>query len=204
MSLPRRLELLAWARARQSVILEDDYDSEFRYSGPPLPSLQGLANDVPVVYCGTFSKVMFPSLRVGYVIVPQTLTAIFRRAKWLTDRHSPTLEQRVLTDFLRDGHLERHIRRMRRLYGHRREVLIGALDKSFGEQVQLAGDAAGMNLMARFKDPHIAARAKRNKVELVSTAPFYLGKAPPNEFLLGFSRLADRAIREGVRRLAAD
>ena len=128
MSLARRLELLAWARNHRAVIIEDDYDSEYRYNGPPLPSLQGLAGDVPVVYCGTFSKVMFPGLRIGYAVLPEALVAPFRRAKWLADRCTPMLEQAALTDFIAEGHLERHIRRMRRLYGERRRVLVESFE----------------------------------------------------------------------------
>ena len=203
MSLPRRLELLAWARAHDAAIIEDDYDSEYRYSGPPLPSLQGLAPDVPVIYCGTFSKVMFPALRIGYAIVPPQLVAPFSRMKWIADRHAPTLEQAALAEFLSEGHLDRHIRRMRRLYGHRRDVLKEALSRHFADGAQILGDAAGMSMMVRFADTSIAVRAARNKVQIASTAPYYFGKPPTGEFLLGFSTLGDRSIREGIRRLAA-
>jgi len=202
MSLPRRLELLAWARAQRATIIEDDYDSEYRYSGAPLPALQGLANDVSVIYCGTFSKVMFPGLRIGYVVLPPQLVAPFTRAKWIADRHTPHLDQVALAEFIGAGHLDRHIRRMRRVYGHRRTVLIDALAKHFGDRAQVCGDAAGMSTMVRFADPDIFARALRNKVQIVRATPYYLGKAPSNEFLLGFSMLGDRAIREGVKRMA--
>jgi GntR family transcriptional regulator/MocR family aminotransferase len=202
MSLARRLELIAWARRHHAVIIEDDYDSEYRYSGPPLPSLQGLAHDVPVIYCGTFSKVMFPGLRIGYAIVPEILVAAFRRAKWLADRSTPMLEQAALTDFIAQGHLERHVRSMRRLYGQRRKTLVDALEKHFGDQIELLGDAAGMHLALRFRGSGMAERAARNKVQIVSTRDYYLGKARRDEFLLGFSTLSEPAIREGVRRLA--
>jgi len=202
MSLARRLELIAWARRQHAVIVEDDYDSEYRYSGPPLPSLQGLAHDVPVIYCGTFSKVMFPGLRIGYAIVPEVLVAPFRRAKWLADRSTPMLEQAALTDFIAQGHLERHVRSMRRLYGQRRKTLVEALEKHFGDQMELLGDAAGMHLALRFRRSGMAERAIRNKVQIVSTRDYYLGKARRDEFLLGFSALSEPAVREGVRRLA--
>jgi GntR family transcriptional regulator / MocR family aminotransferase len=202
MSLARRLELLAWARQHRTVIIEDDYDSEYRYSGPPLPALQGLAQDVPVVYCGTFSKVMFPALRIGYAILPDVLVAPFRRAKWLYDRSTPAIEQAALTDFIADGHLERHIRRMRRLYGNRREVLVESLQRQLGASVNILGEAAGMHVALRTSDSGFADRAKRNKVQIVSTRDYYLGKPRNDEFLLGFSALTERSIREGVRRLA--
>jgi GntR family transcriptional regulator/MocR family aminotransferase len=202
MSLATRLELIAWARRSGAVIVEDDYSSEYRYSGPPLPSLQGLAGDVPVIYIGTFSKVMFPGLRIGYLVVPQDLAKTFTRAKWLQDRSTPVLEQKALHDFMREGHLERHVRRMRRLYGARREALAGALDRHFGDRVRILGDAAGMHLMAAFEDPKLAERAEQNRVQLLNAAAYYLTKPPGNEFIFGFSAVGERIIREGIRRLA--
>lgn len=202
MSLAGRLELIKWAKGYGAVIVEDDYCSEYRYSGPPLPSLQGLASGVAVVYVGTFSKVMFPGLRIGYVISPPALVPFFTRAKWLADTHSPMLEQVALADFLAEGHMERHIRRMRRLYGLRREVLLDSLHKHFGDGAQVMGDAAGMHAMVRFEDKGIMQRAIRNKVELVSTDDYYLTGAPGDEFIFGFSAIPERAIQEGIRRLA--
>jgi GntR family transcriptional regulator / MocR family aminotransferase len=204
MSLARRLELIAWARRHSAVIIEDDYDSEYRYNGPPLPSLQGLAQDVPVVYCGTFSKVMFPALRIGFAVLPESLVAPFRRAKWLSDRSTPLLDQAALTDFIAEGHLERHIRRMRRLYGQRRAVLVESLQRYFGDSVRILGESTGMYLTVRVTDPSFAARAARNKVQLVSTRDYYLHKARDDEFIFGFSCLSERSIREGIRRLARE
>ncbi|HVF17688.1 MAG TPA: aminotransferase class I/II-fold pyridoxal phosphate-dependent enzyme, partial [Steroidobacteraceae bacterium] len=146
-------------------------------------------------------KVMFPGLRIGYAVLPEALVAPFRRAKWLADRNTPALEQAALTDFIAEGHLERHIRRMRRLYGQRRQVLVDALHERFGDQIELLGDAAGMHVAVRFADADIAERAIRNKVQMLSTREYYLGKARRDEFILGFSALNERTIREGVRRL---
>lgn len=202
LSLKRRLALLEWARAQRAVIVEDDYDSEYRYSGPPLPALQGLAHDVAVIYCGTFSKVMFPGMRVGYAIVPPALVPAFRRVKWLADRHTPTLEQAALADFLGEGHLDRHIRRMRKLYGRRREALTDALARHFGGGAKVIGDPAGMHVLARFADDDICERAARNKVQIIGAGAYYLTKAPRNEYVIGFSTLGERAIREGVKRIA--
>jgi GntR family transcriptional regulator/MocR family aminotransferase len=203
MSLQRRFELIAWAREHQSVIIEDDYDSEYRYSGAPLPALQGLAPDASVIYCGSFSKVMFPGLRMGYLIVPPALVPAFRRAKWLADRNTPVLEQAALADFLREGHLERHIRRMRRLYAIRRETLVEALDRHFGNRAVVFGDAAGMHALVHIDDDSIAERAERHKVQLRSAEEYYLGGAPRNEFVFGFATLSERSIREGIKRLAS-
>lgn len=202
MSLARRLDLIEWARSRGAVIIEDDYDSEYRYSGPPLPALQGLTDTVPVIYLGTFSNVMFPGLRIGYVIVPRGLVRPFERAKWLADRYTPMLEQAALADFLREGHLERHIRRMRRLYKRRRETLLGALGRYFGDDAMVMGDAAGMFTLVRFSDVRIRARAERNGVHVLAADGYYLSGKSRNEFVLGYSATGERVIAAGVKRLA--
>ena len=202
MSLNRRLELIAWARKRASVIIEDDYDSEYRYSGAPLPALQGLAEEVPVIYCGTFSKVMFPGLRVGYLIVPEPLIKAFTRAKRLADNFTPLLPQIALRSFIAEGHLERHIRRMRRLYGSRREALLEALQKHFGDDAAVAGEDAGMHAFVRLADKGLLDRAKRNKVQLRTAQPCYLEGEHRHRYLFGFSSLTEREIREGIQRLA--
>jgi GntR family transcriptional regulator / MocR family aminotransferase len=202
MSLTRRLELIEWSRLHNAVIVEDDYDSEYRFSGPPLPSLQGLATGVAVIYIGTFSKVMFPSLRIGYVIAPEGLVARLRRAKWLADRHTAVPDQAALADFIAEGHLERHIRRMRRIYGVRRDALVESLNRYFGGRVQIRGDAAGMHLLVTFRDDGIAERAAAAKVQIVSSRGCYLGESPRGEFILGFSAIGEQSIREGIRRLA--
>src|SRR5204863_2365923 len=139
---------------------------------------QGLAPGAPVVYIGTFSKVMFPGLRIGYLICPPKLVKAFTRAKWLADRQTPMLEQAVAADFLREGHLERHIRRMRRIYGRRREALVEALARHFGDRAHVLGDSAGMHVVVRFDDDGIAARAEQNRVQLASSAAYYTGKPP--------------------------
>jgi GntR family transcriptional regulator / MocR family aminotransferase len=203
MSLARRLALIEWARGCGAVIIEDDYCSEYRYDGPPLPSLQGLAKGVAVVYLGTFSKVMFPALRVGYVISPPSLVSFFKRAKWLADTQTPMLEQAALADFIAEGHLERHIRRMRRLYGRRRATLLNSLERHFADRAEVLGDAAGMHAMVRFEDPAISRRALRNRVDLISADSYYITHPPGNEFIFGFSSLSERAIQEGIRRLAS-
>lgn len=202
MSLPRRLALLDWAERRGAVIVEDDYDSEYRYQGPPLPAMQGLMADAPVIYCGSFSKVMFPALRIGYAVLPSALVGPFQRLKWLTDRQNPGLEQAALADFIADGHLERHIRRMRRLYGQRRSVLVAALAEHFGDAARVLGDAGGMHVMVRFADPEVGERARRHKVQLIDAAAYHLEGAPRGAYVLGYAALGERAIREGVRRLA--
>jgi GntR family transcriptional regulator/MocR family aminotransferase len=202
LSLGRRLELLDWARRRNAVIVEDDYDNEYRYRGAPLPALQGLTRAVRVVYVGTFSNVMFPGLRIGYAILPQDLVETFARAKWASDRHTTLLEQAALAAFIRDGHLDRHVRRMRRVYGRRRDALVQALDQHFGRDVSIRGDAAGMYLLARFGSRDVIARTHERRVALASTARYYALDPPEDEYILRFSALSERALREGVKRLA--
>jgi GntR family transcriptional regulator/MocR family aminotransferase len=198
----RRKELVAWARKHRAVIVEDDYDSEYRYSGTPMPALYGAANDVAVVYCGSFSKVMFPGLRIGYLVVPPSLVGTFARAKWLADRHTPVHQQATLHRFMSEGHLDRHIRRMRRTYAQRRAVLLDSLERHFGDRAQVLGEAAGTHAYVRLDDPDVAARAERNKVQLREADRYYIGTPPLNEYLLEFSMLSERSIREGIRRLA--
>jgi GntR family transcriptional regulator / MocR family aminotransferase len=205
MSLSRRLELLAWATQSGAMIIEDDYDSEFRYTGRPIPALQGLDRG-KVIYIGTFSKVLFPALRIGYLVVPKELVSVLTYAKRLTDRHSPMLEQQVLTDFINEGYLERHIRRMRKLYDQRRQVLIQALKKYFGNQVTILGENAGLHLMVQFhtdfSDQEVVAKAAERGVKLVTAQRYYLKNAGKSEFVIGYSNLSEEKISEGVFRLA--
>jgi len=203
MSLPRRLALAEWARTRSAVVLEDDYDSEYRYDGPPLPAMQSLSGGARVIYIGTFSNVMFRGLRVGYVVVPKGLVQPFTTAKWITDRHTTLLEQAALADFLEEGHLDRHIRRMRRLYKSRRDTMIDELQRRFGSDVGIRGDAAGMHITVTFRSPHLVqARAQASGVHLASTDIYYESKSVKNEFLIGFSAIGERTIREAIKRIA--
>jgi GntR family transcriptional regulator/MocR family aminotransferase len=204
--LARRLELIRWAESQGAVIVEDDYDSEFRYGSRPIPALQGLADGGNVIYVGTFSKVLFPALRIGYIVVPDGLAHVFARARWLADRQTPTLEQLALTDFIVEGHLERHLRRMRTLYDRRRQSLVRALETHFDGRTEILGENAGMHLMVRLRtklnDEEVVRRAAEVGTGVVSARIYYLGDAPANEFVLGYAGLSERRIQEGVRRLA--
>jgi GntR family transcriptional regulator/MocR family aminotransferase len=206
LSLSRRLDLLAWAELAGALIVEDDYDSEYRYGGRPIPALQGLDHRGLVLYIGTFSKVLFPSLRIGYLVVPPKLIEVFARAKWLSDRQSPLLEQYVLTDFINEGYLERHIRRMRSLYNQRRQKLVQALIDYFGERVTILGENAGMHLMVRLSTPlsdkAVISRAAAMGVGLVSARRYYLENECSGEFILGYADLREPEIEIGVQRLA--
>jgi GntR family transcriptional regulator / MocR family aminotransferase len=207
LSLQRRLELLAWAESRGVLIVEDDYDSEFRYGGRPIPALQGLDPNETVLYVGTFSKVLFPALRIGYLVAPRGLADVFERAKWLADRHTPTLEQCALADFIREGHLERHLRRMRLLYDKRRQTLVRALRVHFGARVTILGEDSGMHLMIELRtalgNAEVVRRAAQAGVGLNDAGIYYLGAGGEGAFVLGYGAVSERKIQEGVRRLAA-
>lgn len=207
LSLPRRLALLAWAEQSGSLIFEDDYDSEYRYGGRPIPALQGLGDGQSVLYVGTFSKVLFPSLRVGYMVLPPALVEVFSRAKWLADRQGPTLEQAVLADFITEGHLERHIRRMRGIYDRRRQVLVAALSEHWGDRVTVLGENAGLHVMVRFAteipDAELIEKAAEVGVGLIAASPQYLGASPGHEFIFSYTELAEDAIALALERLAA-
>lgn len=210
LSLPRRLALLTWAQQTGSLIVEDDYDSEYRYSGRPIPALQGLGDGQSVLYVGTFSKVLFPSLRIGYVVLPPALAPVFSRAKWLIDRQVPELEQAVLADFITEGHLERHIRRMRSLYDGRRQTLVAALTQQFGDRITILGENAGLHLMVRFhtdlSDETLIDRAAQMGVGLISAQPQYMTgssvTASSHEFIFSYTELDAAAIQIGIQRIA--
>lgn len=205
LSLPRRLQLLNWATQSGTIVIEDDYDSEFRYNSRPIPALQGLDRGNKVIYMGTFSKVMFPALRLGYLVVPKSLASVFAIAKWLSDRQCPILEQCALTDFINQGSLEQHLRRMRSLYDQRRQTLIQALEENFGDQITIIGENAGIHLMMRISthlsDAEIVHKAAQQGVGLFSASMYYWNKANSGEFVLGYSSLSPQQICEGVQRL---
>ncbi|HEY4879902.1 MAG TPA: PLP-dependent aminotransferase family protein, partial [Candidatus Acidoferrales bacterium] len=145
--LARRLALLEWARHKNAAIVEDDYDGEFHYEGQPLESLQGLDGEGRVIYIGTFSRTVFSALRIGYLIAPKSLVPAFTSAKWLCDRHTATLEQETLAEFIATGMYERHLRRIRRRNAANREALLGAVEEYLGGRVQVSGEGAGTHVV---------------------------------------------------------
>lgn len=207
LSLPRRMELLSWASRTGTIIVEDDYDSEYRYTGRPIPALAGIDNQGSVIYVGTFSKVLVPALRLGYLVVPKDLIEVFTRAKWLVDRHSSLLQQQVLADFIREGFLERHIRKMRAVYQEKRKLVLELLNGLFEDTVTIYGDNAGINVLVRFNtsmsDIEIVERARQLGVGIAPTQHFYIGDAPTGEYLLNYGGLSDSEVIEGLTRLHA-
>ncbi len=211
MPLARRMALLAWARAGGALVIEDDYDGDLRYDGHSLAALQGLDaagadTDGRVAYLGTFSKVLFPALRLGYLVLPPPLVTPFVRAKDLVDRGAPTLTQAAVADFIAEGHFERHLRRLRRLYGQRRAALGAALTARLGERVHFSPLAAGLHVMlfpeANVDEARLVREAAARGVRVHPGAPYHLERPAPPSILLGFSGLSETEIVEGVRRLA--
>ena len=208
MSASRRLELLARANRTGAVVIEDDYDSEFRYEGRPLAALQGLDEGGRVIYTGTLSKVLLPALRLGYMVAPPSLQPAITGAKWLTDRHVALLYQAVLALFIDEGHFERHLRRMRKVYETRRTTMLASFDEHFGDRVTITGTDSGMHVLVNIvgvtdADSFIDA-ARKLGVGIYSAAPYYVGEPPPGaSFLMGYSSVNDDGIRRGISILAA-
>ena len=207
MSLARRLQLLAWAERKGSVIVEDDYDSEFRFGGRPLEPLQCLDREGRVLYVGSFSKVLLPALRLGYLVAPASLRPALRAARMLTDSHSPLATQAALARFMDEGLFARHVRSARREYQVRRERLERALARDLADRVEPVPGAAGLHLGVRFRDPAIDAEevARRAAIAGVGVTPFsrYAVATAPSGLALGYGAIAAPRIDEGIRRLAA-
>lgn len=203
--LARRLALLDWARRADALVVEDDYDGEFRYEEQPLQSLQGLDTDGRVIYIGTFSRTIFPALRIGYLIVPKSLTAVFTSAKWLCDRHTATLEQETLAEFISSGMYERHLRRVRRSNAARRKVMLDAIDRYLGDRVQVTGYGAGAHVVLwsnrRIAESTVLDAAASRGVGIYGISPYFLTQPAKSGFMLGYSRMKEADIREGIRRL---
>ena len=206
MSASRRLQLLDWAHGAGSWIVEDDYDSEYRYDSMPIASLQGLDGDARVVYVGTFSKTLFPSLRLGYVVVPPDLVSRFAAARRATDLCPPHLHQAALAEFIRDGHFARHIRRTRLVYGKRRQALVEALEKEFGNP-EIIGAEAGLHLTLLLPegldDRAISARAGERGLWLWPLSATYLGAPVRQGLILGFGNTRTAEVAGAVRKLRA-
>lgn len=205
MSASRRFQLLEWARQAGAWIVEDDYDSEYRYESMPIPSLQGLDRAQRVIYIGTFSKVLFPSLRLGYLVIPDDLVERFLSVRFAMDIFPSYLYQEVLTDFMRAGHFARHIRRMRNLYKARRTALVESLRAEFGDELEIHGAAAGMHLTVTLpqgcRDTEICTRAAGEHLWLWPLSPCYANGKARQGLILGFANTPEAQMREAVRHL---
>jgi GntR family transcriptional regulator/MocR family aminotransferase len=206
MSLPRRLELLEWARKSGALIFEDDYDSEYRYSGRPVPALQGLDRNGVVLFAGSFSKVLFPSLRLGYLVLPPDLVTYFAATKSVTSRHAPLPDQAVLCDFITEGHFGRHLRRMRVVYAERLSVLLESARQGLEGLLDISSVEAGLQTvgwLCRGIDGESAAEAAAERdVEVIPLSRYDCGRASQEGLQLGFAAVDPDEIRRGVRELA--
>lgn len=209
LSPARRMALLERARAANALIIEDDYDSEFRHGGPPLAAMQGLVADAPVVYMGTFSKTMFPALRIAFIVVPATLAGAFSQMQAQGAARGRVAEQLALAEFLRSGLFARHVRRMRRLYRQRRDALSEALQRHACAGASIHGGSAGMHLALRFHDARwddlaLSQRAARDGIVALALSAHGTGeRAGWNGFLLGYAQVPAENMEGLARRLGA-
>jgi GntR family transcriptional regulator/MocR family aminotransferase len=207
MSLTRRLALLDWARQTGALIFEDDYDSEYRFGGAPVPALQGLDRHGCVLFAGSFSKVIFPSLRIGYLVVPSDLVDRLQVIKSLATRHAPLIDQAVLCDFITEGHFGRHVRRMREVYGQRLAALLRAAREQLEDFVEISPVEAGLQTPVTFRRAINAAEitdaAGRRGVEVIPLSRFSRRPLHRDGLLLGFAAVDEVEIRRGVKELAA-
>jgi GntR family transcriptional regulator/MocR family aminotransferase len=207
MSLARRLALLEWASRSGAWVLEDDYDSEYRYAGRPLAALQGLDTAGRVIYAGTFSKVLFPALRLGYLVVPPDLADAFLAARALADRHPPSVTQAALADFIEGGHFARHIRRTRALYAERQAALVRAASRVLEGVLSVRPAESGMHLVGWLPggvdDRAAAEAALRHGLEAPPLSAYRVRPRPEGGLVLGYSAFAPRDLEAGAERLAA-
>jgi GntR family transcriptional regulator/MocR family aminotransferase len=202
MPLRRRADLLAWAQEADAWILEEDYDSEFRYSGAPLAALQGIDPNQRVMYLGSFSKSMFSGLRMAYLVVPRNLAPAFRAARQIVGGPPPVLEQAVVERFLTEGHFQRHLRRMRRVYAQRQRRLIKAVEEELDGLLHVDPDETGMHLVGWLRNgmaaEDVCRRAVKEGLDLLSLSS-YRAEAGPEGVLLGFSEVGESSLLRGVR-----
>ncbi|CAM4428045.1 MocR-like pyridoxine biosynthesis transcription factor PdxR [Paenibacillus tarimensis] len=207
MSLHRRIELLNWVRNTGTVIIEDDYDSEYRFVGKKVSALAGLDSSGKVVYVGSFSKILFPSLRIGYAILPPALIEPFLAVKWITDRMSPTLEQEALADFIQSGQYAKHVHQMGKLYAGRRSCLVACLVEEFGDRVRYFGDEAGLHLLIELDssadENAIAEKSLQYGAKVYPASDYYSSFRPDKPtFLLGYANLSESQIKQGMKQFA--
>lgn len=206
MTLARRLELIEWAKKQNAWIIEDDYNSEFRYAGRPLASLQGLDKNGRVIYIGTFSKTIFPALRLGCLVVPPELINVFAVARAFNDAHSAVINQAILAEFIAEGHFARHVRRMRRLYEERQEILVREVKNNLADFIEMEKSEAGMHLIGwltkDLDEEKIIAESARQNIKLSAVSTYYSSESPRKGFIFGYTAFDERQIKEGITKLA--
>jgi GntR family transcriptional regulator / MocR family aminotransferase len=207
MSLERRMELLKWASGAGAFVIEDDYDSEYRFEGSPVPALQGLDRRSNVIVVGSFNKLLFPSLRIGYIVLPESLVDLFAAFRYRADFHNLSMDQAVLCDFIADGHLGRHLRRMRDLYAGRLTALVDGGRRYLKGLLEISDVRAGLYTAAFLKNGMTSREAEKAAatydVEAVALDRYALKSGDPKGVLLGFAAFDEGAIRAGIMKLAA-
>jgi GntR family transcriptional regulator/MocR family aminotransferase len=206
MSLERRLALLGWAARSGAFVVEDDYDSEYRFEGPPVPALQSLDNHSSVIFIGSFSKTLFPALRIGYVVLPAPLVEFFQGFRYRTDFRNSSFDQAVLCDFIADGHFARHLRRMRSLYAERLATLMEGAEQYVGGLLEISNVRAGLYTIGYLKNGMSSRQAQKlaaaQDLEVLGVDRCTLRRPDPKALLLGFGGFNELAIRQGLIRLA--
>jgi GntR family transcriptional regulator/MocR family aminotransferase len=206
MSLSRRLSLLEWARRSRTIIFEDDYDSEYRYSGRPIPALQGLDRAAVVIFAGSFTDVLFPALRLAYLVVPSDMVDIFAAAESVSTHHPPLIDQAILCDFISEGHFARHVRRMRELYAERLGVLLESARQRLAGLLEIPAIEAGLRTVGWLQGgifaEQAAQAAARHEVEVVPLGRYAYGRARRDGIVLGFAAVDAQELRRGVEQLA--
>jgi GntR family transcriptional regulator/MocR family aminotransferase len=209
MALPRRLALLDWARQHRAAIVEDDYDSEFRFGGRPIEPLQTLDRDGSVIYVGSFSKTLLPALRLGFVLTPPSLRPAIQKAKYVADWHTPVPTQAALASFIDEGGFARHLRKLKTTYRSRHDLVTRVLTRDFARELELIPSAAGLHVSA------LARRASTDRVRAIARRAWEAGVAvqqlssfavkPPARagFVLGYGGIPTDRIEEGLCRLGS-
>lgn len=205
MSVTRRLSLIETARVTGAWIIEDDYDSEYRYSGHPLASLQGLDQNGRVLYVGTFSKTIFPSLKLGCLVVPPDLVDVFTAARMLVGAHSPSIEQAILAEFIAEGYFARHVRRMRTLYEERQKILINEVKGNLEGLLEMKADDAGLHLVGwlpdNFDDREASLKTAAENIRLSAISDHCINKYPRSGLVFGYAAFDEKQIRSGIAKL---
>lgn len=206
LSLERRLQLLHWARQHDACIIEDDYDSEFRFDGPPLSALQGLDGEQHVIYSGTFSRILHPAIRLAYLVIPGALTESFAQMRAIQDGGLSILPQAALADFMARGHFASHLRRMRKLYQQRRDYLLHRVSEQFPDILVWEPSDGGMHCVFRldnqFEDQTIARVANQQGLGIRPLSYYYDQQTPMNGLVIGFAGYSEQIIDDGLTRLA--
>lgn len=205
MSAARRMALLNWASDNEVLIVEDEHDSDYHYESKAIPALKSLDQLDNVIYAGTFAKVLFPAIGAAYLVVPEELSGLYARARTLASEQPPLLLQKAIAEWIEEGMLEKHVRKMHAVYLERRNAILKALLQEFGTRARIKGESGGMHILVEFnsrlKTQDIVQRAMKEGIGLVDTRSFYKGKSKEREFVMGYCDLAPREIREGIAKL---